>query len=565
MGRLVLTLERGVAPLLLVALIACLLLAEEASAKGMGINSARAGVALPGSAFRYVTLNPREGRRISTVAMRIGREGGRIDRWVRLRGQYYVPAATYDMRGGGLSGDGGTLVLQRFTSAYPPRRSRFAVLDTEGFLPYPSPPGEKPSPGAVRRIEVAGFHSVHAVSPDGERAYLNHHLVRGRSIARFELRAVDLTSGRLLPGAVEPSEPMEGLPITQVASRDGRRVYTLYDGNAYGGGIPFLLALDTIGGDVTRVALPQLRDKHRLFLTKMRLVAGGSKLAIFRESAVQWRRPTPPLVMVDTQTFAVRDARTALMALGRRLMTSLADYVTAREDPLLAFARTPRRPGNLLGRFDVVGRSSQGRPIELHQMGDPKWSGELLVFGCVHGDECGAGAIRPTTGGCPDPGADVYVVPNLNPDGAAAASRLNGRGVDLNRNFPSEWEPIQARWDPQYSGPRPFSEPESRLAARIIRHLRPEATVWFHQYAGTRPFVRAWGQSAAAGRRFARLARMPFRLMRWPAGTAPNWQNHRFPGAASFVVELPAGRLEPEMEGRLTKALIRMARWVRED
>ncbi|HEX6154017.1 MAG TPA: hypothetical protein VFZ19_10900 [Solirubrobacterales bacterium] len=354
-----------------------------------------------------MTLNPREGERVSTVAMRIEREGGRIDRWVRLRGQYYVAAAAYDMRGGGLSGDGSTLVLQRFTPAYPPRRSRFAVLDTRGFLPYPSPAGEKPSPGAVRRIEVAGFHSVHAVSPDGERAYLNHHLLRGRSIARFELRAVDLRSGRLLPGAVEPSEPMEGVPVTQVASRDGRWTYTLYDGNAYGGGIPFLLALDTVGGDVTRVALPQLRDKNRLFLTKMRLAAGGSKLAIFRESAVQWRRPTPPLVMVDTETFAVRDARTALLALGRRLITSLADFVAPRQEPLLAFARTPRRPGNLLARIGVVGHY-EGRPVTLRQYGDPSWSGELLVFG--------ANKIQPSTNGCPDPSADIYLMPDLRAD-----------------------------------------------------------------------------------------------------------------------------------------------------
>jgi hypothetical protein len=26
--------------------------------------------------------------------------------------------------------------------------------------------------------------------------------------------------------------------------------------------------------------------------------------------------------------------------------------------------------------------------------------------------------------------------------------------------------------------------------------------------------------------------------MPWLAGTAPNWQNHRFPGASSFVVEI---------------------------
>ncbi|HEU4600268.1 MAG TPA: M14 family zinc carboxypeptidase, partial [Solirubrobacterales bacterium] len=216
----------------------------------------------------------------------------------------------------------------------------------------------------------------------------------------------------------------------------------------------------------------------------------------------------------------------------------------------LAFAQTPRGPGNLLARSGVVGHSRRGRPIVLRQFGDPAWSGELLVFGCIHGDECAAGGIRPLTNGCPDPGAAIYVVPNLNPDGAAAGTRLNGHGVDLNRNFPSEWQAIGTRWDPEYSGPRPFSEPETRLAARIVRTLRPAATIWFHQYHGKRPFVRAWGPSAPAGRRFARLARMPFRLMRWPAGTAPNWQNHRF-HAASFVVELPAGQAGPRLRERV--------------
>jgi murein peptide amidase A len=564
MGRPGFSLKRGVVPLFLVALFVCVP-TTEAGGKGMGITPAGEGVALPGSPYRYVTLNPRRGERIDTVAMRIERESGRIDRSLRLRGQYYVPAVAYDLGGGGLSGDGRTLVLPRLTPAYPPRRSRFAVLDTAAFQRYPARLGEERPSNVVRRIELPGFYSVHAVSPDGRTAYLNRHLIRGRSIANFELSAVDLTSGRLVPEAVEPSEEMEGVPITQLASRDGRRVYTLYDGNAFEGGTPFLLALDTVDGELTRVELPQLGDKHKLFLTTMRLAAGGSRLVVVRHSPIHWRPPTPPLMVIDTRTFAVSDARTALMALGRGLMSSFADFIAPPEDPLLAFARTPRGPGNLLGRFDVVGRSAQGRPIELHQMGDPRWSGELLIFGCVHGDECGASAVKPTTFGCPDPGADIYVVPSLNPDGAAGESRLNGRGVDLNRNFPSEWEPIQARWDPQYSGPKPFSEPESRLAARIIRHLRPEATVWFHQYSGARPFVRAWGQSEPAGRRFAQLARMPFRLMRWPAGTAPNWQNHRFRDAASFVVELPAGRLELEMHGRLAKALVRMGRWVRED
>jgi murein peptide amidase A len=231
----------------------------------------------------------------------------------------------------------------------------------------------------------------------------------------------------------------------------------------------------------------------------------------------------------------------------------------------LAFARTPRHPGNLVARYGRVGHSVEGRPIVLKQYGDPAWSGELLVFGCIHGDECGASGITPLTGGCPDPSADVYVVPSLDPDGAAAGTRLNGRGVDLNRNFPSEWTAREAPGDPEYPGPRAFSEPETRLAARVVRALRPAATIWFHQFRGARPFVRAWGASVPAAEHFAGLALMPFRLERWPAGTAPNWQNHRFPDASSFVVELPRGALAPAAKARLSKALVRMGRWVRED
>jgi len=219
-------------------------------------------------------------------------------------------------------------------------------------------------------------------------------------------------------------------------------------------------------------------------------------------------------------------------------------------------------------RTKTIGHSAEGRRIELRQVGDPKWPGELLVFGCIHGDECGASGIEPVSGpltaGCPDPDSDIYVVPSLDPDGAAAGSRLNADGVDLNRNFNSQWRPMGQPGDAEYSGPRPFSEPETRLAARIVHALEPAATIWFHQYRGERPFVRAWGRSEAGGRHFAALARMPFRAMRWPAGTAPNWQNHRF-DAPAFVVELPQGRLAPAMRFRLGKALVRMGRWVRED
>lgn len=237
------------------------------------------------------------------------------------------------------------------------------------------------------------------------------------------------------------------------------------------------------------------------------------------------------------------------------------------ENRFLAFTRTPRHPGNLLARRGLAGRSAEGRPIGLLERGDPAIEGELLVFGCIHGDECAARDIEPLApgSGYPDPASEIFLVRNLNPDGLAAGSRLNRRGVDLNRNFPSGWRPIGQRGDPQYSGPRPFSEPETRLAARIIRTLRPGVTIWFHQHRHPRALVRAWGQSIPAGRAFARLGWLRFRPLPWPDGTAPNWQNHRFPGTTSFVVELPPGQLGLGLKSRLERAVVRLARKVGED
>jgi protein MpaA len=174
--------------------------------------------------------------------------------------------------------------------------------------------------------------------------------------------------------------------------------------------------------------------------------------------------------------------------------------------------------------------------------GSPRSHRKVLVVGCIHGSECASRhVVRRLRLGCPPPRTDVWLVENLNPDGFAQATRLNGAGVDLNRNFPAGWRAIGRRWDPQYSGPRPLSEPETRIARRLVRTVRPDVTIWFHQQA--QPLVRAWGRSVPAARRFARLAGLPFYRLPWLAGTAPNWQNHRFPGTASFVVELPLGPL----------------------
>jgi protein MpaA len=217
-----------------------------------------------------------------------------------------------------------------------------------------------------------------------------------------------------------------------------------------------------------------------------------------------------------------------------------------------------RTPGERPPRVGTVGQSSQGRPIRLIEHGDGHAAETALVFGCIHGDECAARHLRPVSG-CPLDGTRIYTVPNLNPDGFALGTRLNSRGVDLNRNFPSGWRPMGSPGSPQHSGPYPFSEPETLLAARMIRALDPDVTIWFHQHRAARPLVRAWGQSVPMARRFAALANQPFERLPWLAGTAPNWQNHTFPDTASFVVELPRSGFRRTRLDYLGHAVVRLA------
>jgi murein peptide amidase A len=211
----------------------------------------------------------------------------------------------------------------------------------------------------------------------------------------------------------------------------------------------------------------------------------------------------------------------------------------------------------LVRRAEVIGESARGRPIRTIELGDPVSARTILVVGCIHGNECAGIAVsRLLARGATPATFDLWIVPNLNPDGYALRVCQNARGVDLNRNFPSEWRLMGQRWDPQYSGPRPLSEPETRIARRFILRIEPDVTLWFHQ---PQALVRAWGQSIDTARRYARLARVPYRSIRWPAGTAPNWQNHRFPGTASFVVELPPGPLSARAAARYARALRALA------
>jgi len=89
-------------------------------------------------------------------------------------------------------------------------------------------------------------------------------------------------------------------------------------------------------------------------------------------------------------------------------------------------------------------------------------------------------------------GLTLYVLPMLNPDGAARASgpdgRANAHGVDLNRNWPAAWQPTWSRsgcWNlgPTTGGERPASEPETMSLIQFISAARIEALINYHSAA----------------------------------------------------------------------------------
>ena len=204
----------------------------------------------------------------------------------------------------------------------------------------------------------------------------------------------------------------------------------------------------------------------------------------------------------------------------------------------------------------VLGYSVEGRAISAFETGDLDSPNRMLVVGCVHGNEsAGIAVARALARLRPPPETDLWVVPDLNPDGVAAGTRGNGRGVDLNRNFPWRWRPLHGLF---YSGPHALSEPESQLAGRLITRLHPAISIWFHQHLDV---VDESGGRLALERRFSQLTGLPLtRLAREP-GSAVGWENERFRGTTAFVVELPAGRLAPSRAVRLAGAVVALGRF----
>ena len=220
-------------------------------------------------------------------------------------------------------------------------------------------------------------------------------------------------------------------------------------------------------------------------------------------------------------------------------------------------AHPARLPDRSVAVERVLGSSVRHRRIWIGERGDPDALVRELVVGCIHGDEPAGILIAERLESLPAPReTDLWVVESSNPDGVASGTRTNAAGVDLNRNFPWRWHRQGRPGDLHYSGPRPLSEPESRLLASLIRRLRPGITIWFHQPLAV---VDESGGSIQVERRYASLVGLPLRLLPRYGGGATDWQNSRFPHTTAFVVELPQGRLSARQVQRYALAVGRLA------
>lgn len=169
----------------------------------------------------------------------------------------------------------------------------------------------------------------------------------------------------------------------------------------------------------------------------------------------------------------------------------------ATGDELRADERELHWPSSETGTL-VIGYSVEGRPIEVVRYGEGSHS-RLIVAGIHGGSEANTTALaheliaylqaRPDS--VPD-GMMLYILPELNPDGAARASgpqgRANARGVDLNRNWPAAWQPAWSRsgcWNlgPTTGGERPASEPETMSLIQFISASGIEALINYHSAA----------------------------------------------------------------------------------
>jgi hypothetical protein len=152
-------------------------------------------------------------------------------------GAWQLPEPAQDGTIEGARANGRTLALTGL------RGGRFAIIDTS-------------LANAAMIVSLGRRFAYDALSPDGSTLYLIEHLNDPRNPGRYQVRALDLGTGRLQPGFIadkrEVDEPMAGYPLARASTPDGAWVYTLYQGPEHA----FVHALAAAEGYALCIDLP---------------------------------------------------------------------------------------------------------------------------------------------------------------------------------------------------------------------------------------------------------------------------------------------------------------------
>jgi len=208
-----------------------------------------------------------------------------------------------------------------------------------------------------------------------------------------------------------------------------------------------------------------------------------------------------------------------------------------------------------------VGRSQEGRTLYAVEFGSG--SETTLILGGFHGDE--KLAVEVTLAFARElrwhgpllEGRRVVVVPIVNPDGYVAGRRTNARGVDLNRNYPTEdWGGAGRR-----AGESPASEPETRTVLALIQRLRPSKIVSLHNPYRVNNYD--GGQSRALAESMAQFNGYPSTpSIGYPTpGSFGTWAGKER-GIAMVTLEIPPGAF-PERWRENRWALVSAVRQLR--
>ncbi len=197
----------------------------------------------------------------STSIQVINRNGGRVLRFMTIKGTWGIPLVAFDGTAEGLLPDGRTLLLARpvFNGDALRTRTSFTLVDVRKMR-------------IVRTISLVGAFSFDALSPEAHYMYLVEY-VSDQDLSRYRVRAYDLKKNRLMAKIVADRKSwetaMQGSPVSRL-NRDGW-AYTLYGGSAR----PFIHALDTRRVEAVCIDMPWKTSPQHLFDYRLRTDGDG--------------------------------------------------------------------------------------------------------------------------------------------------------------------------------------------------------------------------------------------------------------------------------------------------